>query len=170
VGEPLKRSVPTMKILVTILVVVAVIWLIIVLIRSQGRSQEPDYSTRDQIPSIVSKLQKTGRDGSFVVFMFSIPGNHDETLPNLQYSIEKGRLGLDWVLLAPRNVEDELELADFMKRDGYTVLKREMNEVRYLRVEGDDLENLGIRILRDFYHLAPEARLELITEGFDMND
>lgn len=48
--------------------------------------------------------------------------------------------------------------------------KREMNAVRYLRVEGKDLENLGIKILRDFYHLAPEAKLQLIIEGFDMND
>ena len=52
-----------------------------------------------------------------------------------------------------------------MKGVGYTVAKREMNAVRYLRVEGKDLKNLGIKILRDFYHLAPEAKLELITEG-----
>ena len=53
-----------------------------------------------------------------------------------------------------------------MKGVGYTVPKREMNGVSYLRVEGKDLENLGIKILRDFYQLAPETKLELITEGF----
>lgn len=160
-----------MKILATVLVAVAVIWLIVVLVRSQGARQEPTYYVmRDQIPPIVSKLQKTGHDGSFVVFMFSIPGSHDEVLPNLQYSIEKGQIGFDWVLLAPRNIKDEAQLKDFMERFGYTVSKREMNAVRYLRVEGKDLENLGIKILRDFYHLKPEAKLEVIKEGFDMND
>lgn len=159
-----------MKILLAILVVVTVICLIVVLIRSQRPSQEATYVTRDQIPSIVSKLEETGRDGSFVVFIFSVPGNHDEFFPNLQYSIEKGQLGFDWVLLAPRNIKDEAQLTEFMKRVGYTVSKREMHAVTYLRVEGKDLENLGIKILRDFYHLAPEAKLELITEGFDMND
>ena len=64
-----------METLVTILVVVAVIWQIAILIRSLGASQKPTYATRDQLPSIVSKLQRTGRDGSFVVFMFSIPAH-----------------------------------------------------------------------------------------------
>ena len=98
--------------------------------------------------------------------MFWVPGNHDELFPTLQYSIEKGQLGFDWVLLAPRNIEDEAQLTQFMKGVGYTVAKRDINAVRYLRVEGKDLENLGIKILCDFYHLAPEAKLELITEGF----
>lgn len=159
-----------MKILLTILVIVAVICLIVVLIRSQRPSQEATYVTRDQIPSIVSKLEETGRDGSFVVFMFSVPDNDDELFPNLQYSIENGQLGFDWVLLAPRNIKDEAKLTQFMRGVGYTVSRREMNAVSYLRVGGKDLENLGIKILRDFYHLAPEAELELIIEGFDMND
>ena len=159
-----------MKILATILVAVAVIWLILVLVRSQGVSQEPTYVMRDQIAPMVSRLQKTGRDGSFVVFMFSLPDSPEEVLPNLQYSIENGQIGFDWVLLAPRNIKDEAQLRDFLERVGYTVSKREMNAVRYLRVEGKHIEHLGSKILRDFYHLNPEAKLELITEGFDMND
>ena len=126
--------------------------------------------TRDQIPSIVSSLERKGRDGSFVVFMFSVPGNHDELSPNLQYSIENGQLGFDWVLMAPQNIKDETQITEFIKGAGYTVSKHEVNEVSYLRVEGKDLQNLGIKILSDFYHLAPEAKLEVISEGFDMND
>ena len=159
-----------MKILVPILVVIVVVGLIVVLVRSKGVGQEPTYATRDQIPSIVSKLQRTGRDGSFVVFMFSIPGNHDETLPNLQYSVENGRLGFDWVLIAPQNLKDETRVLDFIKGLGYTASKREMNDVHYLRFEGKGIEDVGLKILRDFYHLAPEAKLELIIEGFDMKE
>ena len=156
-----------MKIVVPIIVVLAVIGLIVVLLRSKGTS-EPTYATRDQIPSIVSKLQRTGRDGSFVVIMFSIPGNHDETLPNLQYSVENGQLGFDWVLLAPQNIKDENSITDFIKRLGYMPSKREMNAVRYLRVEGHGVEDLGLKILRDFYHLPGDVKLELIVEGFDI--
>jgi hypothetical protein len=159
-----------MKILIPIVVLLAIIGLVWFLLRSKGAAQEPTYATRDQIPSIVSRLQKTGRDGSFVVFMFSIPGNHDETLPNLQYSIEKGWLGFDWVLLAPLNIKDEVPLSDFVKHLGYTVSKREMNGVSYLRIEGQAVEDVGVKILRDFYHLAPEAKLELIVEGFDIKE
>jgi len=157
-----------MKLLVPIIIVVAVIALIVVLLRSKGVGQESVYVTRDQIPSIISKLQRTGHDGSFVVFMFSIPGNHDEILPDLQYSIENGRLGFDWVLMAPQNVRDENSVTDFIKRLGYTSSKQEMNDVRYLRVEGKGIEDLGLKILHDFYHLADDVKLELIVEGFDM--
>jgi hypothetical protein len=155
-----------MKILGPIFLAVAVIWLLVVLLRSKGVHQEPTYATRE----IVSKLQRTGRDGSFVVFMFSIHANRDETLSNLQYSIESGHLGFDWVLLAPQNIKDERPVTDFIKRLGYTLSKREMNDVRYLRIEGKGVEDLGLKILRDFYHLPSETKLELIVEGFDMKE
>ena len=157
-----------MKILIPIVIAIAVVWLLVVLLRSRSSRQEPTVATRDQIPSIVSKLQQTGRDGSFVVFMFSIPGNHDETLPNLQYSIENGQLGLDWVLLAPQNIQDETLVTDFVKRLGYTLSKHEINDVPYLRIEGDSLEDLGLKILRDLYQLPADTKLQLIAEGFDM--
>jgi hypothetical protein len=159
-----------MKILVPIVLVAAVICLRVILLRAKGARQEPTYATRDQIPTIVSKLQRTGRDGSFVVFMFSIPGNHDETLPNLQYSVENGQLGFDWVLIAPQNMKDETAVTDFIKRFGHTSSKREMNGVRYLRFEGMGVEDLGLKILQDFYHLPSDTKLELIVEGFDTKE
>ena len=158
-----------MTILIPIVMAVAVIWLMIVLLRPKGARRET-FATRDQIPSIVSKLQLTGRDGSFVVFMFSIPGNHDETLPNLQYSIENGQLGFDWVLLAPQNIQDETLVTDFVKRLGYTSSKHEINDVPYLRIEGESIEDLGLKILRDLYQLPADTKLQLIVEGFDIGN
>ena len=168
--RPVNRTFGIMKILVPIVFGLAVIWLLAILLRSKGTGQEPTYATRDQIRSIVSRLQRTGRDGSFVVFMFSIPGNHDETLPNLQYSVEDGRLGFDWVLIAPQNIKDETAVTDFIKRFGYTSSKREMNGVHYLRFEGKGVEDLGLKILQGFYHLPSDTKLELIVEGFDMKE
>lgn len=158
-----------MKPLVYILVVVgivAAILLIRVVLRTKGLEPHRLYATRDQIPSIVSKLQQTGSNGSFVVFMFSIPNSRDETLPNLQYSIENGRIGFDWVLIAPQNIKDEAPVSAFIESLGYAVSKHRMNDVSYLRVEGDGIEDIGPKILRDFYHLPAEAELELIVEGF----
>jgi hypothetical protein len=159
-----------MKILVAILVAGALIWLIIGFLRSQKDAQKPISVTREKIPYIVSQLKRTGRDGSFVVFMFSLPEIRDEVLPNLQYSIENGKLGFDWVLIAPQNVKDELKMADFIKVLGYSLTKHEMNDVQYLRVEGDGLDDLGIKILRDFYHLSSDAKLEPVTEGFEVKE
>ena len=144
-----------------------VVFSILFLFRSRRPQHQPTYATTDEIRSIVAKLQRTGHDGSFVVFMFSLPNEHDQTLPNFQYSIENGRLGFDWVLIAPRNVEDETRVSDFVKRLGFNPSVREMNDVRYIRVEGEGIEDIGPKLLRDFYHLRPEAKLELIVEGFD---
>jgi hypothetical protein len=157
----------TMKILFGVMIVLASMALLRLLLRGRNNITPTSYVTSDRLPAIVGKLQSTGSDGSFVVFMFSIEGSQDEILPNLQYSIEGEALGLDWVLSAPGNVRDESAIADFMKGLGYSVSKREMNDVRYLRVEGSGLADLGIKIFRDFYHLDPQAKLELITEGFD---
>lgn len=162
-----------MNILVSIVVVIAVVLLALVLLRSKREVHARTYTTHttsEQIPSIVSKLQRTGRDGSYVVFMFSIPNNRDDTLPNLQYSIENGRLGFDWVLLAPQNVKDGPAVLDFINRLGHSASKRKMNNVHYLRAEGNGIEDLGPKILSEYYHLAPEAKLELIVEGFDMKE
>jgi hypothetical protein len=42
-----------------------------------------------------------------------------------------------------------------------------MNEVRYLRAEGLGLDTLGISIITELYGIARDAKLDLITEGFD---
>ena len=45
--------------------------------------------------------------------------------------------------------------------------EREMNNVRYLRVEGSDLDKLGMSIIVELYRIEPNAQLELITKGFE---
>jgi len=45
--------------------------------------------------------------------------------------------------------------------------EREMNKVRYLRVEGHDLDKLGTSIIVEFYGIPRNAVLGLITEGFE---
>ena len=45
--------------------------------------------------------------------------------------------------------------------------EREMNNVRYLRVEGRDLDKLGTSIIGELYGIPRSAELELITEGLE---
>jgi len=163
-----------MKIGIAIVVVVAIVWLVISVVRSRNvdanAANASEYTTIDRIPLFVAKLRKTGKNGSFVVFMFEIPGKKDEIFPNIQYSIESDKLGFDWVLIAPQNVKDEEAISSFLSNQGFVVSTREMNDVRYLRVEGGDMEALGGKVLHDFYHLAPDTKLELIVEGFDLKE
>lgn len=153
-----------MKVLVVLVFIVIAIGLMLRYVRGLAAGSSPPFTTIDQIPSIVSTLERTGFDGSYVVFMFTLPGNNDDALANLQYSIENKRVGLDWVLEARQNVRDEAAVSEFIKRNGYTVSKV-AQDPGYLRVEGKGIDDLGIKILRDFYHLTPDTKLELIVEG-----
>ena len=98
--------------------------------------------------------------------MFVPPGSSDGEAINLQYSIDGGVLGFDWVLIGPRNIADKAKVNEIASKLGYRLEEREMNKVHYLRVTGGGISELGARIIEDLYKLDPNAKLEMITEGF----
>lgn len=115
---------------------------------------------------ILAKLA-TLRDGSFAVFMFTPPQSPGSEAVNLQYSVEHGTVGLDWVLRSPTNIADKDRLAAFAASLGHPMSQHEMNKVRYLRTEGTGIDRLGTSIVVEFYGVARDAQLDLITEGFE---
>lgn len=54
----------------------------------------------------------------------------------------------------------------FVASKGYHFVEHEENDVRYLRFEGDGIEQLGIELVADLYRLGRSASLDLVTEGF----
>jgi hypothetical protein len=85
---------------------------------------------------------------------------------NLQFSIEGGRAGIDWVLLAPLNVASQARFVAFFERKGRSILRREANQVKYLRVEGDQLPELAQEFLRAEFQVLSDQKMGLIAEGF----
>jgi hypothetical protein len=138
---------------------------LLIFLRARGAASV----TVSQIPAVVAQLQVSGRDDSFAVFRFAGAGEEagEATTADLQFSIEKTRLGLDWVLLAKRNLADNDKVAAFMRSKNHAVAERDMNGVRYLRVEDGDLAKLGVAIACELYGLALGAPVELIVESFD---
>lgn|SRR5678815_3519479 len=123
-------------------------------------------ATVADIPGILAKLA-TLKDGSFAVFMFDSAPSHGEDAVNLQYSVERGTVGLDWVLLGKTNIADKEKIAAFASKLGYSLTEQEMNKVRYLRTEGRNLDKLGTGIIVELYRIPRDSKLELITEGFE---
>ena len=147
---------------------IAIVGTLILVLRASA-AEEIQVSV-GQIPAVVSCLKATGKDSSFVVFLFQPEGrsaHDDDDGVNLQYSIENGRVGLDWVLLAPLNVSDQERISAFMKDRGFAVNAQEMNKVRYLRVEDGPIADLGVQIATDVYRLKPADRINVIVDGFD---
>lgn len=139
--------------------------------RSGGRFSPKSFDFRVQIHDIaggVQQLRANGREDSWMAFLFDTgiesakTGDRDLAL---QYSIIDGRLGLDWVLIAPRNVADQDDVAQFMRDCGHEVALFKMNEVEFLRVEDGDLAALGEHILNDMYRVPPTAELGLLIDG-----
>jgi hypothetical protein len=153
-----------MKIVVVIIFCVIGLVLLVRLVRSRIAPNYP-VTARD-LPEVFSQLDRSNKDGNFAVLMFDPPGAADGEAVNLQYSIERGVVGMDWVLLGPRNIADRDKIIEFASKLGHRLDAQEMNGVRYLRVTGSGIVELGAKIVQDYYHLAPDTKLEMITEGF----
>jgi hypothetical protein len=127
----------------------------------------PTFSVMSHdIPEIISQLGRSSENGNFALLMFVPPGSADGEAVNLQYSIENGTVGMDWVLLGSRNAADRAEIVQFASKLGNRLDEHEMNGVRYLRVTGSGIAELGSKIIQDFYRISSDTELEMVTEGF----
>lgn len=135
----------------------------------RARIMTPSSVSVSQIPSVFDQLKAAHKDASWAVFVFCPAGEpaNDQTVVNLQYSFASGAIGLDWVLLSPRNIADKDKIAAFIKERHYTVSERELNSVRFLRVEDGDLIQLGMQIVGEFYHLPKDSQMEFNKDGFE---
>lgn len=125
--------------------------------------------TVQRVPAVVAQLAQTGKDGAWAVFMFTrngAPHTSDDTDLNLQYCIDGGRMGLEWVLLIPANVAAADEFRACVTRHGYVAADHEKNRVRYLRVEGTALDALGVTVLKECFGLRDDTVIDLVPDGF----
>ena len=123
--------------------------------------------TLEQIPDVFERLKQQGKNASFAVFMFQPPGksNPDDAV-NIQFSIEDGHIGLDWCLLGSTNISDKDKLQRFITEQGYKAESKELNRVKYLRVEQGDLPRLCQNVITKLYGMGRDVELDMVVEGF----
>jgi hypothetical protein len=120
-----------------------------------------------QIPAVYESLRTTGGDGSFAALMPSTaPGKRKEPV-NLQFSIEDGRIGFDWVLLAPTNIADRTNFEALAESLRFKLTEVTANNVKYLRTTDSRSVELCTKVLSDLYSVPETARIDLIAEGFE---
>ncbi|HKQ14289.1 MAG TPA: hypothetical protein VJT80_12715 [Steroidobacteraceae bacterium] len=140
---------------------VALAWFI------RSRVAEQYVVRLSDIPQVYEQLKAEGSNQSFAVFMFSDHGKLGEAgQVNLQFSIENGTVGLDWVLIGPVNVRDEQRIFDFLKARGSMPTRLEANGVGYLRTEKGDLVQLCQHIIKGLYGVKATEDIDLVPEGF----
>jgi len=121
----------------------------------------------DDLPRILEQLTRHGSEGDFAGFLVRPCGDprSKDTL-SLQFSIEGGRVGLDWLLVRPDNILKQAQFEELAQDLGYSVSTRKMDDVPYLRVEDGDVAKLGIEAIRGLCILNPLAEIQLVAEGF----
>jgi hypothetical protein len=131
----------------------------------------PSVTTED-IPAVLAALSSDGEDGDFAVFLFGESGQPPAAMDalNVQFSVERERMGIDWVLLAQLNVDNQMRFVAFFESNGRSVQRRQLNDVRYLRVEGDGLAELLQQFLLTEFGVRSDQTLELIVSGFAWDD
>lgn len=119
------------------------------------------------IPRVLAALAAASADPAFAVFIFHTPDRPDsEGALNLQFSLEDGRPGFDWVLLGSRNVQEQQGFLEFARRSGYDPKMKEENHLKYLRVEAGDLAALCAGVVTTLYRQDPSCPLRLLVHGF----
>jgi hypothetical protein len=124
-------------------------------------------ATAKQIPDLLAQLSRLQSYPAFVTFVFSAPDQPgDDHAMNVQFSVEGGTTGFDWVLLAPRNLSDEKRFLEFARALGFAPSLKEMNNVRYWRVEHGDIASLCGRVITEMYGMSDTQPIDLVVEGF----
>ena len=128
----------------------------------------PRLSHEDQIPlhrvdTVYESLRNTGSDGSFAVFM---PGS-TAGAPDIQFSIQRGRVGLDWVLVDDANIRGREGFEKLLESEEASYREQEMNGVRYVRTEDERAPQLCRRALEEIFEVDPESSVTLIVESFE---
>jgi len=128
---------------------------------------ETGIATSD-LPALVDALSRGTETVRWAALMFNTPDRpSDDDAVALQVSSEKGKVGFDWVLLAPKNIEDQDKFKAFARAQGLVATAKSENGVSYLRVECPDAAKFTASVVTEMYHLPPNEPLGLVHEGFD---
>ena len=117
--------------------------------------------------SIVDAMSRSSETVRYAGLTFGTPDRpSDDGGVNLNLTFENERVGFDWVLLAPRNIEDQEKFRTFARAHGFEPVNRSMNGVSYLRVESGDIAKFTASIVTEMYDLPANEPLGLFHEGF----
>lgn len=122
----------------------------------------------EDLAAIASAMSQSSAEVRYATLAFCPPEcRSDDDGLNVQLSVENGRIGMDWVLLGPRNIRDREKFIAFAETEGFAPIPKAENDVSFLRVESEKAVELVVAVVTELYELPANEALSLYHEGFD---
>lgn len=115
------------------------------------------------IGEVYRQISAQGIETSFAVFVIEADEHSQHDTVEIQYSVENGKTGLDWILMSPANIEEKAKVMKYAESRGVQWQEKEMNDWVYLRIEEGDLVDLCTSLIGDLYGAG---EVELKYGGF----
>ena len=113
------------------------------------------------VGEVYRQISAQAVETSFAVFAIRT-GEEDDAV-EIQFSVEDGKTGLDWILKSPANIEEKPKVIQYAASKGVEWQEKEMNDWLYLRIEQGDVVGLCTSLIEDLYQVE---RVELKYGGF----
>ena len=157
-------------VILAVLAVVALSVYLLYRVRNGGRSLD----AKDLVVSLddVARVHDAVRDSTnidvFAIFLVPyVQAQKDDGVPTVEFAVEDGVVGLDYVLLSKENVAKQGAFVDLATSHGYEVVSHTLADVPYLRVEGGDLPNLMRETLIYVFGVKHDDEMGIVLEGVD---
>jgi len=102
----------------------------------------------DELREVYHDISEQAVETSYSVFV--IPRPNKESI-EIQFSVENGITGLDWILESESNKEERPEIERYFTSKGFNFHEREMNNWHYIRIEEGDIVKLCSDLIWDLY-------------------
>lgn len=135
-------------VIVALLVAGLAIWR---LLRSRdGGIRSRSISVGD-IGDVYRQISSQGVETSFAVFVITPSQWHAEDTVEVQFSVENGVTGLDWILLSESNKREKPRVIQYALNRSMEWRECEMNDWPYLRIEQNGLVELCNSLIKDLW-------------------
>lgn len=103
------------------------------------------------IGEVYRQLSTQGVETSFAVFIITPSKSEGNETVEIQFSVEEGVTGLDWILMSEPNKREKQRVTQYALHKGAKWQECEMNNWVYLRIEQGDLVELCTSLIRDLF-------------------
>ena len=160
------EEIPTLIQIAILLLIVTVIAFIVYVRRAKKiEAETPKQTARlGDIPAIINSLATHGEDGTWVMFILPQTESSDENDITIQFSVENGTVGFDWLLDNGLGNAHRKKFEEFARRRGWPVVELEMAGFHYLRIQDlspSQIAEIGKEVLSTLYHVSPTQEVEI---------